>query len=102
MLIFQRIFKICKVQKDFKFYVRTRACEKRESGRQPLKLTPLTSRRRAKSLETSISVHHRLVLTGLPKLATLILELKAAFHFRVFHTHVYAHKTLNPSILYIF
>ena len=22
---------------------------------------------------------------------------KAAFHFRVFHTHVYARKTLNPS-----
>ena len=22
--------------------------------------------------------------------------LKAAFHFRVFHTHVYARKTLNP------
>ena len=28
--------------------------------------------------------------------------LKAAFHLRVFHTHVYAHKTLNSSTLYIF
>ena len=27
---------------------------------------------------------------------------KAAFHFRVFHTHVYVRKTLNPSTLYIF
>ena len=27
---------------------------------------------------------------------------KAAFHFRVFDTHVYARKTLNPSTLYIF
>ena len=33
--ICQRIFKICRVQ-DLKFYVRTRACEKRESGNQPL------------------------------------------------------------------
>ena len=31
-----------------------------------------------------------------------ILRIKAAFHFRVFHTHVYARKTLNPSTLYIF
>ena len=30
------------------------------------------------------------------------LCLKVAFHFRVFHTHVYARKTLNPSTLYIF
>ena len=29
-------------------------------------------------------------------------RVKAAFHFRVFHTHVYARKTLNPSTLYIF
>ena len=29
-------------------------------------------------------------------------NLKATFHFRVFHTHVYARKTLNPSTLYIF
>ena len=29
-------------------------------------------------------------------------SLKAAFHFCVFHTHVYARKTLNPSTLYIF
>ena len=34
------------------------------------------------------------------KVAGSILE--AAFHFRVFHTHVYARKTLNPSTLYIF
>ena len=27
--------------------------------------------------------------------------IKAAFHFRVFHTHVYTRKTLNPT-LYIF
>ena len=33
---------------------------------------------------------------GVPK------SLKAAFHFRVFHTHVYARKTLNPSTLYVF
>ena len=33
----------------------------------------------------------------------LYLELlKTAFHFRLFHTHVYARKTLNPSTLYIF
>ena len=32
----------------------------------------------------------------------LALALKAAFHFRVFHTHVYARKTLNPSTLYLF
>ena len=32
----------------------------------------------------------------------LALALKAAFHFRVFHTHAYARKTLNPSTLYIF
>ena len=25
----------------------------------------------------------------------IIVSLKAAFHFRVFHTHVYARKTLN-------
>ena len=30
------------------------------------------------------------------------IVIKAAFHFRVFHTHVYARKTLNPSTLYIF
>ena len=29
------LVKIRKVQKDLKFYVRTRACEKRESGKQP-------------------------------------------------------------------
>ena len=29
-------------------------------------------------------------------------QVKAAFHLRVFHTHVYARKTLNPSTLYIF
>ena len=32
----------------------------------------------------------------------LALALKAAFHCRVFHTHAYARKTLNPSTLYIF
>ena len=28
--------------------------------------------------------------------------IKAAFHLRVFYTHVYARKNLNPSVLYIF
>ena len=32
----------------------------------------------------------------------MVSVLKAAFHFRVFHTHVYARKTLNLSALYIF
>ena len=32
----------------------------------------------------------------------LTAALNAAFRFRVFHTHVYARKTLNPSTLYIF
>ena len=36
MPICQCIFKICEVQKDLKFYVRIRACEKRGSGKQPL------------------------------------------------------------------
>ena len=36
MPVLQCIFKICKVWKDLKFYVRTRACQKRESGKQPL------------------------------------------------------------------
>ena len=43
MPLCQCIFKICKVQKDLKFYVRTRACEKRESGKQPL--SPFSTRR---------------------------------------------------------
>ena len=29
-------------------------------------------------------------------------SVKAAFHFRVFNTYVYARKTLNPSTLYVF
>ena len=36
------------------------------------------------------------------KVAKWKIGLKAAFHLRAFHTHVYARKTSNPSTLYIF
>ena len=43
----------------------------------------------------------RVVLASLPH-ARKTRIIKAAFHFRVLHTHVYPRKTLNPSTLYIF
>ena len=43
-----------------------------------------------------------LVKVCLPGCSARGFKIKAAFHFRVFHTHVYARKTLNPSTLYIF